>query len=121
MLESVRTRCAGDKLDLVAGDFAVSKSVKNWGVEPPLLNACLPHLLGFFDRVLKGRVRHADPQGLQTRPLKRGVPMGALAFRVLVCAPEVRSEERRVGKGCVSTCRSRWSPYHYKKKKTRYQ
>src|SRR3546814_210236 len=27
-----------------------------------------------------------------------------------------RSEERRVGKECVSTCRSRWSPYHQKKK-----
>src|SRR3546814_14043467 len=26
-----------------------------------------------------------------------------------------RSEERRVGKECVSTCRSRWSPYHEKK------
>src|SRR3546814_10863846 len=25
---------------------------------------------------------------------------------------ETRSEERRVGKECVSTCRSRWSPYH---------
>src|SRR3546814_20247649 len=25
-----------------------------------------------------------------------------------------RSEERRVGKECVSKCRSRWSPYHYK-------
>src|SRR3546814_21112765 len=27
-----------------------------------------------------------------------------------------RSEERRVGKECVSTCRSGWSPYHNKKK-----
>src|SRR6188768_4375303 len=27
-----------------------------------------------------------------------------------------RSEERRVGKECQSTCRSRWSPYHLKKK-----
>src|SRR3546814_11022959 len=27
-----------------------------------------------------------------------------------------RSEERRVGKESVSTCRSRWSAYHYKKK-----
>src|SRR3546814_14338038 len=27
-----------------------------------------------------------------------------------------RSEERRVGKECVSKFRSRWSPYHYKKK-----
>src|SRR3546814_12377274 len=26
--------------------------------------------------------------------------------------PASRSEERRVGKECVSTCRSRWSPYH---------
>src|SRR3546814_19904011 len=25
---------------------------------------------------------------------------------------DYRSEERRVGKECVSTCRSRWSPYH---------
>src|SRR3546814_14504256 len=27
-----------------------------------------------------------------------------------------RSEERRVGTECVSTCRSRWAPYHYKQK-----
>src|SRR3546814_16877617 len=30
-----------------------------------------------------------------------------------------RSEERRVGKECVSTCRSRWSPDHSKKKTTK--
>src|SRR3546814_1561849 len=29
-----------------------------------------------------------------------------------VLATGQRSEERRVGKECVSTCRSRWSPYH---------
>src|SRR3546814_8409786 len=28
------------------------------------------------------------------------------------CRRARRSEERRVGKECVSTCRSRWSPYH---------
>src|SRR3546814_17062573 len=32
-----------------------------------------------------------------------------------------RSEERRVGKECVSTCRSRWWPYHYIKKTHKYQ
>src|SRR3546814_13660304 len=32
----------------------------------------------------------------------------------------LRSEERRVGKECVSTCRSRWSPYHEKKKKQKH-
>src|SRR3546814_19056506 len=31
---------------------------------------------------------------------------------------EMRSEGRRVGKECVSTCRSRWSPYHETKKPT---
>src|SRR3546814_16069680 len=31
---------------------------------------------------------------------------------VVVENVERRSEERRVGKECVSTCRSRWSPYH---------
>src|SRR3546814_15901279 len=38
----------------------------------------------------------------------------------IMCEDEVlvnsRSEERRVGKECVSTCSSRWSPYHEKKK-----
>src|SRR3546814_18866737 len=29
--------------------------------------------------------------------------------------PDNRSEERRVGKECDSTCKSRWWPYHYKK------
>src|SRR3546814_4971890 len=35
----------------------------------------------------------------------------ALAFYKGNLFPQ-RSEERRVGKECVSTCRSRWSPYH---------
>src|SRR3546814_6504876 len=42
-----------------------------------------------------------------------------LLYRLSYQANEVRnytqfsrSEERRVGKECVSTCRSRWSPYH---------
>src|SRR3546814_12591379 len=36
-------------------------------------------------------------------------------FDSSVCR-QARSEERRAGKECVSTCRYRWSPYHYKKK-----
>src|SRR3546814_20493787 len=31
-------------------------------------------------------------------------------------AAPIRSEERRVGKECVSPCRSRWAPYHSNKK-----
>src|SRR3546814_14535400 len=40
---------------------------------------------------------------------------GAIAIlgdRVIESDNRIRSEERRVGKECVSTCRSRWSPYH---------
>src|SRR3546814_19914798 len=33
----------------------------------------------------------------------------------------IRSEERRVGKECVSTCRSRWSPYHKQTKRNKIQ
>src|SRR3546814_12443493 len=36
----------------------------------------------------------------------------ALASIRFQIAPLLRSEERRVGKECVRTCRSRWSPYH---------
>src|SRR3546814_15650943 len=43
------------------------------------------------------------------------VPQVAFLFGAQVLAIQAgidRSEERRVGKECVSTCRSRWSPYH---------
>src|SRR3546814_15407533 len=35
-----------------------------------------------------------------------------LFFLISLSVFWARSEERRVGKECVSTCRSRWSPYH---------
>src|SRR3546814_11446335 len=35
--------------------------------------------------------------------------------KAFVRSAYLRSEERRVGKECVSTCRSRWLPYHSKK------
>src|SRR3546814_18897382 len=46
--------------------------------------------------------------------LSRDQQKAGIASGVDVARAEtaVRSEERRVGKGCVSTCRSRWSPSH---------
>src|SRR3546814_11888784 len=38
--------------------------------------------------------------------------MAMVAILGTTISPYLRSEERRVGKECVSTCRSRWSPYH---------
>src|SRR3546814_18148398 len=47
-----------------------------------------------------------------------GLVFGAAAALAYLQWPDPsRSEERRVGKECVSTCSSRWSPSHVKKKK----
>src|SRR3546814_8895605 len=63
---------------------------------------------------------HPSPGGMER--LGEGEVLGHLAAHGGVAADrvvglprdkdELRSEERRVGKECVSTCRSRWSPYH---------
>src|SRR3546814_16160949 len=43
---------------------------------------------------------------------RRGGRYGAVGTDGDFAAVPRRSEERRVGKECVSPCRSRWSPYH---------
>src|SRR3546814_3907462 len=56
-----------------------------------------------------------QPDGLHDAMLKlkaQGVDLQELAEWLLRIDIEPRSEERRVGKECVSTCRARWSPYH---------
>src|SRR3546814_16633511 len=45
----------------------------------------------------------------EERPIVRE---GKIEVATLMNCTLSRSEERRVGKECVSTCRSRWSPYH---------
>src|SRR3546814_9557078 len=54
----------------------------------------------------RGMECHASPPALSDQ-------RGGAALRSGRCfGPGHRSEERRVGKECVSTCRSRWAPYH---------
>src|SRR3546814_12295335 len=46
-------------------------------------------------------------------PSGQQITLGSVAtLRITSGPPMLRSEERRVGKECVSTCRSRWSPSH---------
>src|SRR3546814_12056444 len=71
----------------------------------------------------KSEIRHssAEPHGIDlieavVRCRQRIVRFKrAVVFRFARTASkstQLRSEERRVGQECVSTCRSRWSPYH---------
>src|SRR3546814_13203593 len=71
-----------------------------------ILVALLGVLVGAFLNVVIDRVPDKAPL--------RGPRDGEASAPVLSGC--LRSEERRVGKECVSTCSSRWSPYHYKKK-----
>src|SRR3546814_5116489 len=57
----------------------------------------------------RDRCRSGDAVGRQIRQRPASEPCDARA-----AARRRRSEERRVGKECVSTCRYRWSPYHEK-------
>src|SRR3546814_15925047 len=59
-----------------------------------------------------GQPDHALPQ-IGEEPKKAPHQAGLKKIAMWVAQ---RSEERRVGKECVSTCSSRWSPYHEKKK-----
>src|SRR3546814_5023310 len=58
------------------------------------------------DRVARGRQVAAAHLAVH-----RGVELCLNADELDIRLQRLRSEERRVGKECVSTCRSRWSPY----------
>src|SRR3546814_13126147 len=63
---------------------------------------------GGVEKIVEIELDGADKAGLQ-------VSVDAVKELLDACKaldPSLRSEERRVGKEGVSTCRSRWSPYH---------
>src|SRR3546814_4702019 len=77
-------------------------------------DVCSSDLIGLAAALmLLGAGRIAGVSGILARDT--GIAPGDMemssAWGFLAGLP-LRSEERRVGKECVSTCRSRWSPYH---------
>src|SRR3546814_5309233 len=58
-----------------------------------------------YPRTHRGPERRELSSNVRTAPRTTGVADA-------ICGPKVRTEERRVGKEGVSTCRSRGSPYH---------
>src|SRR3546814_5092954 len=71
-----------------------------------IFEADLAHFLVVALRVLRQQVFVEPRPGLMLDLV------GAIEHHGHQIRLVIRSEERRVGKECVSTCRSRWSPYH---------
>src|SRR3546814_12566792 len=93
--------CSSDLMICSIPESAIFISVR-----PELVEAC-PELRrrGLF---------FLDPLNEKSGP---STSSGQTGFGVqMTVSIAARSEERRVGKGCVSTFRSRWSRYHSKKK-----
>src|SRR3546814_5471662 len=83
------TRCA-----LVTGVQTCALPISAiWNRHPELVSGSIvpPAMASIVEKWMLKQVQHDGTYGGRT---------------------SVRSEERRVGKECVSTCRSRWSPYH---------
>src|SRR3546814_12224516 len=89
------------------------------GERRPLPGAARSARLRQCDRLVEKQFRRIG-KSADAVPVRRNGAAGhsVLAFLHRGCP---RSEERRVGKECGSTCRSRWSPYHKKKNKTEYK
>src|SRR3546814_18143396 len=102
------------------GAAAPKSGFRASGHWPTLVAAFLYFDLAFMVWVILGPLAPAISEDLGLTPAQKGfmVAVPTLAGAVLRVAGGLlvdrigRSEERRVGKGCVSTCRSRWWPYH---------
>src|SRR3546814_16498800 len=91
-------------LERVPPGFLVDAAwLKRFGIDPKSIHDYAER--GWLEREVRGVYRRPLPHTAQAgRPLVRPETDWQL--------PLLRSEERRVGKECVSTCRFRWSPYH---------
>src|SRR3546814_15103963 len=86
-------------------EFALGKRWAEWDCRIHRLAALALEQDGFRGAVADAVARHgADRVAVFIGTSTAGTLATEHAYR--------RSEERRVGKECVSTCRSRWSPYH---------
>src|SRR3546814_5881741 len=80
----------------------------------PLLHAAATSILGPATPAYDLAIWHGLnlPLTMSLLAMVGGVALLRLLRRQHRARPGLRSEERRVGKECVSTCRYGWSPYH---------
>src|SRR3546814_17218428 len=107
----LKVRLVGRPPMLIGGDHVdarepeAKRPTADTGIEvdrPWLPNQCLESCHSVCPFAINGRVRPTDLAHIDfwTYHISNDDNIAS------------RSEERRVGKECVSTCRSRWSPYH---------
>src|SRR3546814_3432036 len=96
---------ASDLLQLYQQKTAYDMRISDWSSD-----VCSSDLKRLATVAIDRRARRCG-RGLEIgrRPVQACRRLFSLAEH---SATRSRSEERRVGKECVSTCRSRWSPYH---------
>src|SRR3546814_14786119 len=78
---------------------------KKYGQSGLDVSELFPHVGGCADDICMIRSMHTD------------IPNHEPSMLMMNTGHIQRSAERRVGKECVGTCRSRWAPSHYKHKK----
>src|SRR3546814_11424492 len=113
-----RNKCEGDGGGDGEGGASVRQSeskTRTWALPSRFLNPF--GILDSFslDRANRGVIRSAHETASRDQgpgPAGAAAGAGRLHGGVLRLPRPARSEERRVGQECVSTCRSRWSPYH---------
>src|SRR3546814_15450262 len=72
--------------------------------------------ISYIHREASRPIRCTLANGVSAALFDAGITVDEMTCRFALddceTADQARSEERRVGKECVSPCRSRWSPYH---------
>src|SRR3546814_19101069 len=91
------------------------------------LHVCLPYSSSVTPDLIRGPAKRRWKAGpriksgvttVETQCVNSKAPPTRGRWRRRRCGrPRPRSEERRIGKECVITCRSRWSPDHLKRKR----
>src|SRR3546814_13917147 len=112
--------CSSDLAKRVEGanlDTAVAQGVEAFLRGNALIDALRRNAPDLHDKIasaIQHRARLLNFAGPRGGPQPGNIlhtELENLTGAIKESAPS-RSEERRVGKECVSTCRSRWSPYH---------
>src|SRR3546814_20441308 len=96
--------------DQIATFVENARSMTGIGTLALLVTALL--LLSTINGAFNAIWRVTEPRPLMIRLMAYWMLLTISPLLLGASLSLTRSEERRVGKECVSTCRSRWAPYH---------